>query len=90
MSQNEVDDTCLGGENPGGKASRGSKNKEPLIAVAQTNDKNHRQYVIFSKVKAFSNAEVKAWANRSLIPATTVVSDGLWCFRSVTQAGCIQ
>ena len=90
MSQNEVDDAYLGGENPGGKAVCGSENKVPLIAAAQINDKNHPLYVIFSWVKAFSNAEVKAWANRSLTPATTVVSDGLWCFQSVTQAGCIQ
>ena len=86
----EVDDAYLGGENPGGKAGRGSENKIPFIAAVQTNDKRHPLYVIFSRVKAFSNAEVKAWADRSLVPATTVVSDGLWCFRSVTQAGCLQ
>ncbi len=86
----EVDDAYLGGENPGGKAGRGYENKVPFIAAVQTNDKRHPLYVIFSRVKAFSNAEVKAWADRSLVPATTVVSDGLWCFRSVTQAGCIQ
>lgn len=38
----------------------------------------------------FSHAEVKAWATRSLVSATTVVSDSLWCFQSVTQAGCTQ
>jgi transposase-like protein len=86
----EVDDAYLGGENPGGKAGRGSENKVPFIAAVQTNDKHNPLYVVFSKVKTFSNAEVKAWANRSLSPATTVVSDGLWCFQSVTQAGCIQ
>lgn len=86
----EVDDTYLGGENPGGKAGRGSENKVPFIAAVQTNDKHHHLYVVFSRVKAFSNAEIKVWADRSLVPATTVVSDGLWCFQSVTQAGCTQ
>jgi len=86
----EVDDAYLGGENPGGKAGRGSENKVPFIAAVQTNDKNHPLYVVLSRVKAFSNVEVKAWANRSLVPTTTVVSDGLWCFQSVTQAGCVQ
>ena len=86
----EVDDAYLGGENPGGKAGRGSENKVPFVAAVQTNEKHHPMYVVFSRVKAFSNAEIKAWANRSLVPATTVVSDGLWCFQAVTQAGCSQ
>lgn len=86
----EVDDAYLGGENPGGKAGRGSENKVPFIAAVSTNDKNHPLYVVFSRVKTFSNDEVKEWARRSLVPATTVVSDGLWCFQAVTQAGCLQ
>ena len=83
----EVDDAYLGGENPGGKAGRGSENKIPFIAAVQTNEKGHPQYAVFSKVQAFSNEEVAAWASRSLISGTKVVSDGLWCFRSVTTAG---
>ena len=86
----KVDDDYLGGENPGGKAGRGSENKVPFIAAVQTDSKNHPLYVVFAKAKGFSYAEVKAWATRSLVPATTVVSDGLWCFQSITQAGCIQ
>lgn len=86
----EIDDAYLGGENPGGKAGRGSENKVPFIAAVQTNSHNNPLYVVFARVKAFSHAEVKAWATRSLVPATTVVSDGLWCFQSVTHAGCIQ
>ncbi len=86
----EVDEAYLGGENPGGKAGRGSENKGPFIAAVQTNNQNNPLYVVFTKVKGFSQAEVKAWAARSLVSATTVVSDGLWCFQSVTQAGCIQ
>lgn len=86
----EMDDAYLGGENPGGKAGRGSENKVPFIAAVQTNEKHHPLYVVFSRVKGFSSAEVKAWVDRSLVPTTTVVSDGLWCFQSVTQAGCIQ
>lgn len=86
----EVDDAYLGGENPGGKAGRGSENKVPFIAAIQTNSENHPLYAVFSKVKAFSNAEVEEWATRSLVPSSTVASDGLWCFQSVTKAGCTQ
>ena len=86
----EVDDAYLGGENPGGKAGRGSENKVPFIAAVQTNNQNNPVYVVFAKVKGFTHAEIKTWATRSLVPSTTVVSDGLWCFQAVTQAGCIQ
>lgn len=86
----EIDDAYLGGENPGGKAGRGSENKVPFIAAVQTNEQSHPQYAIFSKVSSFSSAEVTAWAHRSLVPATLVVSDGLGCFRSVINAGCDQ
>jgi len=86
----EIDDAYLGGEHPGGKAGRGSENKVPFIAAVQTNDRNNPQYAVFSKVRSFSSGEVTSWAHRSLVPATLVVSDGLWCFRSVANAGCDQ
>lgn len=86
----EVDDSYLGGVKPGGKAGRGSENKVPFIAAVQTDDKNHPLYAVFSKVRAFTNKEVEAWASRSLIPKSTVVSDGLLCFQSVKSAGCFQ
>lgn len=86
----EVDDAYLGGENPGGKAGRGSENKVPFIAAIQTNNQNNPLYAVFSQVKAFTSEEVAAWAKRSLVSTATVVSDGLRCFKSVTKAGCSQ
>lgn len=86
----EIDDAYLGGENPGGKVGRGSENKVPFIAAIQTNSENNPLCAVFSRVKTFSNDEVSAWATRSLVPSSTVVSDGLWCFQSVTEAGCTQ
>jgi ribosomal protein L37AE/L43A len=86
----EVDDAYLGGKHPGGKAGRGSENKVPFIAAVQTSNQNHPIYAVFSQVKAFTREEVAAWANRSLVPATTVVSDGFKCFRAVSEAGCLQ
>ena len=47
-------------------------------------------YAVFSQVKTFTRDEVTAWANKSLVPSATVVSDGLWCFKAVTEAGCSQ
>lgn len=86
----EIDDAYLGGENPGGKAGRGSENKIPFIAAVQTNNQNNPLYVVFSKVKTFSREEITAWATRSLVPSATIVSDGLWCFKGVTDIGCLQ
>ena len=84
----EVDDAYLGGENPGGKAGRGSENKVPFIAAVQTNNQNHPMYAVISPVKAFGREEVVAWARQSLVSGSLVVSDGLWCFTAVTEAGC--
>lgn len=84
----EIDDAYLGGENPGGKTGRGSENKVPFIAAVQTNNQKNPIYAVFSQVKAFTSEEVVVWSKRSLAPSTTVVSDGLQCFRSVVEAGC--
>ncbi len=86
----EIDDAYLGGENPGGKAGRDSENKIPFIAAVQTNNQNNPLYVVFSKVKTFSREEITAWATRSLVSSATVVSDGLWCFKGVTDIGCVK
>ena len=40
------------------------------------------------RVDGFRRKEVEKLARRSLDPPSTVVSDGLVCFRGVTDAGC--
>jgi len=78
----EVDDAYLGGEHEG-KAGRGSENKVPFIAAVQTNNRGHPITVCLDRVKAFSKESIDVWANARLGAATTVVSDGLWCFQAV-------
>jgi ribosomal protein L37AE/L43A len=86
----EADDAYLGGENPGGKAGRGSENKIPFIAAVQTDNQGRPLYAMFSPVSTFNLSEVKEWAKRFLVPhCTTVVTDGLACFNDVKEAGCI-
>lgn len=85
----EADDAYLGGENPGGKVGRGSENKVPIIAAVQTNKNGNPVYAVFSPVKNFSREEVLAWATRSLVPHSTVVTDGLDCFAAVVDFGCM-
>jgi hypothetical protein len=84
----EIDDAYLGGELGGGKVGRGSENKIPFIAAVQTNASNNPVYAVFHQVKNFSISEVKSWAQQSLVKETLVVSDGLNCFKAVTEAGC--
>jgi len=86
----EVDDSYLGGEHHGGRTGRACDNKTPFIAAVQTNDKHHPMYAVFSKVTAFTRRDVARWAKRSLMPETTVVTDGYWCFGAVSAAGCYQ
>jgi len=85
----EADDAYLGGENPDGKAGRGSENKIPFVAAVQTNDKGNPVYAIFSPVKAFNIEEIEKWTKERIAPLSEVVTDGLACFNAVTLAGCI-
>lgn len=84
----EVDDSYLGGQRSGGKVGRGSENKMPFVAAVETNKDGHPIRAVFSPVKSFSSHEIAAWARKSLAPSAVVVSDGYYCFRAVTKAGC--
>ena len=82
----EMDDAYLGGELAGGKPGRGSKNKVSFIAAVQTTRDGHPQFACFA-LQPFTNEGVGAFAAKSLAPSATVVSDGLWYFRSVMLIG---
>ena len=79
----ELDDAYLGGEHEG-KAGRGSENKVPFVAAVQTNSKNHPIAVRFDCVKGFTKEHIEKWSAIVLDTKAAVISDGLWCFRSVT------
>jgi transposase-like protein len=85
----EIDDAYLGGEQGGGKRGRGSPGKTPIIAAVETTPDGKPVRLALRRVKAFSKARVKDLARQILEAGTMVVSDGLGCFRGVTDAGCI-
>lgn len=85
----EVDDTYLGGALEGGKKGRCSENKIPFVAAVQAKKQNNPVYGVFSSVKGFSQKEIKEWSRQKLVPSIPIVSDGLSCFTSVTEAGCL-
>ena len=82
----EMDDAYLGGQLAGGTPGRGSQNKVSFIAAVQTTRDGHPQFACFA-LQPFTTEGVGAFAAKSLAPSATVVSDGLWCFRSVRLIG---
>ncbi len=82
----EIDDAYLGGELPGGKSGRGSENKVSFIAAVQTTETGHPLRVCLKKLE-FTKEAIAEWAKKSLAASARVVSDGLWCFQSVTASG---
>jgi transposase-like protein len=81
----EIDDAYLGGERPG-KRGRGSENKVSFIAAVQTTEDGKPVLACFARIP-FTTEAVTTWARKALCPLTTVLSDGLHCFRGVTASG---
>ena len=79
----EIDDAYLGGERHGGKRGRGAPGKMPFVAAVETTAEGKPV-----RVTSFCAASIAGFAKRSLDPDSAVVSDGLQCFTSVTDAGC--
>jgi len=92
----EIDDAYLGGERSGGKRGRGAPGKTPFVAAVETTPEGKPVRLKLGRVTSFCSASISGFAKRSLDPgltlrvwpACTVVSDGLQCFGSVTDAGC--
>jgi transposase-like protein len=85
----QVDDAYLGGERCGGKPGRGSENKVPIVAAVSIDEAGHPRYVKLATVATFSIAAIADWAQDSLAIGCHVISDGLACFRAVTEVGCL-
>ena len=54
----------------------------------QTTDDGHPLFVCLKKLE-FTKKAIAAWAKTSLAASARVVSDGLWCFTAVTDAGAV-
>jgi transposase-like protein len=84
----EVDDAYLGGERGGGKTGRGSPGKKPIIVAVQTDEKGRPRRIKLRRIARFKRRRVKSLVKRIIAPGSTVVTDGLACFRGVGDAGC--
>lgn len=84
----QLDDAYWGGERRGGKRGRGAPGKSPFVVAVQTTAEGRPHALRMSRVATFSSAELKRWAAKHVHPSCLVVSDGLACFRAVTEAQC--
>ena len=84
----EIDDAYLGGERSGGKRGRGAAGKTPFVAAVETTADGKPVSVKLGRVGGFSSNALSGFAKRNFDRSCQVVSDGLACFASVTDAGC--
>lgn len=84
----ELDDAYLGGERTGGKRGRGAPGETPFVAAVQTTPEGAPVRLKLRRLASFCGHAISGFAKRSLDPDCEVVSDGLACFASVTDAGC--
>lgn len=84
----QIDDVYLGGEINGGKAGRCSENKVPIAAAVSLDDAGHPIHVKLAKLETFAFAAIADWAQEALAKGCELISDGLACFRAVTEVGC--
>ena len=84
----EIDDAYLGGERTGGKRGRGAPGKTPFVAAVETTQDGKPVRLKLRRVTSFCGHAISGFAKSSLDPDCAVVSDGLRCFASVTDAGC--
>ena len=70
----------------GGKRGRGASKKTPFVAaISKVGDKPHQ--IKLSIVKGFRTNEIKQWSKKNLAAGSSVLSDGLACFRGIEKAG---
>lgn len=81
----QIDDAYLGGERKG-TPGRGAAGKTPFLAAVETRD-GKPVYIKLRRVAAFTKEAVKSYAKDALEPGCAVVSDGLYCFESLPDAG---
>jgi transposase-like protein len=84
----EMDDAYLGGQRSGGKTGRGSPGKRPIVVAVQTIDGGKPARLKLRRIARFKRKRVKSLAKRIIAAGTTVVTDGLACFKGVADAGC--
>ena len=83
----EMDDAYLGGKRSGGKTGRGSPGKRTIVVALQSSDGKGPARLKVRRIARFKRKRIKSLTKRIIEPGALVVTDGLACFRGVTDAG---
>lgn len=86
--QVQMDDAYLGGELSGGTVGRGSENKVPFVAAVSLDGEEPPMRVKLTPISGFTSKAIVGWAKTHLSPGGAVLSAGLACFGTVTEASC--
>jgi transposase-like protein len=84
----QLDDAYWGGERRGKGTGRGTQGKTPFVAAVSCTEEGQPVALRMTVVEGFRSDVLQSWTARHVKPGSQVVSDGLACFRAVTQAGC--
>lgn len=84
----EVDDAYLGGARSGGKRGRGAPGKTPFVAAVETTAERKPRRLRLTVVEGFRKPLIEKLAKRDFAPGANIVTDGLSCWKAVTEAGC--
>jgi hypothetical protein len=78
----QIDDAVIGGARHGGKRGRGTAAKIPMVAAVQT-DNGRPVKAKLTRVTAHSGNAISEWAQAHVASGSSVISDGLACFRAL-------
>lgn len=84
----QMDDSYMGGKRHDGKRGRGASGKTAFVAAVSTNLQGHPERMRMSVVAGFTSVEISRWSSKHLDPSSIVITDGLFCFSAVEDAGC--
>ena len=82
----EIDDAYWGGKKKG-KRGRGSENKVPFIVAVEKNAEGKPMRIKLHTVAAFKKTDLAQWSKKHLSDGVKVISDGLFCFLGIKEAG---
>jgi hypothetical protein len=68
---------------------QGSPGKRPLVIAVETDPNGRLRRMKLARIPRFKRRRVKSLTKRVSEPGSTVVTNGLSCFRGVADAGCI-
>lgn len=83
----EVDETYIGGEEPGGKQGRGSENKALVAIAVEVNDKRKPGRIRMSVIPNASGDSLETFVVNNIEKGSTVITDGWLSYSFLSTSG---